>query len=120
MMIKIGDEGSGKVCMDHIERYSTAKDVGLLSKGSAAAGAILKEAGVDPTTITSTIARGAHPGGTAAIGEIVNKNLETEISGLFTADASVFPMAPGAPPILTIIALARRLGRYIEEEFNLK
>jgi choline dehydrogenase-like flavoprotein len=120
MMIKIGDEGSGKVREDHIEKYSTAKDVGLLSKGSAAAGAILTEAGVDPTTITSTIARGAHPGGTAAIGDIVNKNLETKISGLFAADASVFPMAPGAPPVLTIIALARRLGRYIEEEFNLK
>jgi choline dehydrogenase-like flavoprotein len=116
MMIKIGDEGSGRVREEYIEKYSTAKDVGLLAKGSAAAGAILTEAGVDPTTLTSTIARGAHPGGTAAIGEIVDKNLETEISGLFAADASVFPMAPGAPPVLTIVALARRLGRYIGNE----
>ena len=117
IMIKIADEGSGKVREDYIEKYSTAKDVSLLAKGSAAAGAILKEAGVDPNTLTSTIARGAHPGGTAAIGDVVNKNLETEISGLFVADASVFPQAPGAPPVLTIVALARRLGRYIENEF---
>jgi len=117
MMIKIADERSGKVREDYIEKYSTAKDVGLLTKGSAAAGAILKEAGVDPNTLTSTIARGAHPGGTAAIGDVVNKNLETEISGLFVADASVFPRAPGAPPVLTIVALARRLGRYIKNEF---
>ena len=116
IMIKIADEGSGKVREDYIEKYSTAKDVSLLAKGSAAAGAILKEAGVDPNTLTSTIARGAHPGGTAAIGDVVNKNLETEISGLFVADASVFPKAPGAPPVLTIIALARRLARYIENE----
>lgn len=117
IMIKIADERSGKVREDYIEKYSTAKDVSLLAKGSAAAGAILKEAGVDPKTLTSTIARGAHPGGTAAIGEVVNKNLETEISGLFVADASVFPVAPGAPPVLTIVALAKRLGKYIEKEF---
>ena len=117
IMIKIADEGSGRVREDHVEKYSTAKDVSLLAKGSAAAGAILKEAGVDPNTFTSTIARGAHPGGTAAIGDVVDKNLETEISRLFVADASVFPKAPGAPPVLTIVALARRLGRYIENEY---
>ena len=113
MMVKIGDEPSGKVREDHIEKFSTAKDVGLLAKGAAASAAILTEAGVDPKTLTSTIARGAHPGGTAAIGEVVDKNLETEVSGLFVADASVFPWAPGAPPVLTIAALAKRLGNYI-------
>jgi choline dehydrogenase-like flavoprotein len=117
LMIKIGDEGSGKVRDSYIEKYSTAKDVSLLAKGSAVAGTILKEAGVDPTTLTSTIARGAHPGGTAAIGDIVDKNLETEISGLFVADASVFPIAPGAPPVLTIAALAKRLGKHIKNEY---
>ena len=117
LMIKIGDEGSGKVRDNYIAKYSTAKDVSLLAKGSAVAGTILKEAGVDPTTLTSTIARGAHPGGTAAIGDIVDKNLETEISGLFVADASVFPIAPGAPPVLTIAALAKRLGKHIKKEY---
>ncbi|MDD4810502.1 MAG: GMC oxidoreductase, partial [Methanobacterium formicicum] len=43
----------------------------------------------------------------AAVGEVVDKNLETEIENLFVADASVFPRAPGAPPVLTILALAR-------------
>jgi choline dehydrogenase-like flavoprotein len=118
IMVKIADEGSGKVREDYVEKFSTSKDVSLLTRGSAIAGAILKEAGVDPTTLTSTLARGAHPGGTAAIGEIVDKNLETEISGLFVSDASVFPSAPGAPPVLTIVALAKRLGKYLETEFK--
>jgi choline dehydrogenase-like flavoprotein len=117
IMVKIVDESSGKVREDYVEKFSTSNDVSLLTKGSAVAGTILKESGVDPTTLTSTIARGAHPGGTAAIGEVVDKNLETEISGLFVGDASVFPRAPGAPPLLTIVALARRLARYIENEF---
>jgi choline dehydrogenase-like flavoprotein len=117
MMVKIGDESSGKVRKDYIEKYSTSKDLSLLAKGSAVAGAILTESGVDPNTLTSTLARGAHPGGTAAIGDVVDINLETEIEGLFVADASVFPEAPGAPPVLTIVALARRLGRYLAEDF---
>jgi len=117
IMIKISDESCGKVRDDYIEKQNTSKDVSFLAEGSAVAGTILKEAGVKPTTLRSTLARGAHPGGTAAIGEIVDKNLETEISRIFVADASVFPKAPGAPPVLTIVALAKRLGRYLENEF---
>lgn len=116
MMIKIKDEPSGKVTLTEVIKYNTANDVALLAEGSAIAGSILTEAGVDPKTLVSTYARGAHPGGTAAIGQVVNKNLETEIEGLYVADASVFPEAPGAPPILTIIALAKRLSKHLFEE----
>jgi len=42
---------------------------------------------------------------------VLNKNLEIE--GLYVADASVFLEAPGAPPVLTIIALAKRLVKHI-------
>lgn len=115
IMIKIADEPSGKVYRDKIVKCSTSEDVALLAAGSAIAGSILKEVGVDPNTLTSTPARGAHPGGTAAIGDVVDTNLETEVSGLYVGDASVFPSAPGAPPLLTILALARRLGRYLGE-----
>lgn len=116
IMIKIRDEPTGKVYKDRIEKYSTSRDIDLLTSGSAIAGSILKETGVDPTTLTSTPARGAHPGGTAAIGDVVDSNLETDVSGLYVADASVFPNSPGAPPMLTILALARRLGRFIGDE----
>lgn len=118
IMIKIKDEPSGKVTMNEVIKFNTANDVALLAEGSAIAGSILVEAGVDPKTLVSTYARGAHPGGTAAIGQVVNKNLETEIEGLYVADASVFPEAPGAPPILTIIALAKRLAKHLDKKFN--
>lgn len=113
IMVKIKDEPSGKVTMDSVVKNNTLHDVELLSRGSAIAGSILTEAGVDPTTLVSTHPRGAHPGGTAAIGEVVNNNLETEISGLYVADASVFPVVPGAPPVITIMALAKRLAKHI-------
>ena len=116
MMIKIKDEPSGKVTLNKVIKFNTANDVALLAEGSAIAGSILVAAGVDPKTLVSTYARGAHPGGTAAIGQVVDKNLETEIGGLYVADASVFPEAPGAPPILTIIALAKRLAKHLDEK----
>lgn len=118
MMVKIKDENVGRVTDNSVVKINTLRDVKLLSKGSAIAGSILNEAGVDATTLVSTPPRGAHPGGTAAIGEVVDANLETEISGLFIADASVFPKAPGAPPVLTIIALAKRLAKYIIFEYS--
>jgi len=113
MMVKIKDEPSGKVRENKVTKYNTPKDVSLLAEGSAIVGSILTQLGVDPKTLVSTHTRGAHPGGTAAIGRVIDKNLETPVKGLFVADASVLPEAPGAPPILTIIALAKRLSRYI-------
>ncbi|WP_225370029.1 GMC oxidoreductase [Methanobrevibacter arboriphilus] len=89
-------------------KENSEKDVRFIAEGSAVAGAILINSGVDPKSIISTNLRGAHPGGTAAIGEIVDLNLETKIKGLYVSDASVLPKAPGAPPILTILALSKK------------
>ena len=113
LMIKIKDEPSGLVTQDEVVKFNTAEDVALLARGTAIAGAVLTEAGVIPETLVSTYARGAHPGGTAAVGEIVDTNLKTEIDGLYVADASVFPEAPGAPPVVTILALSKRLAKHI-------
>ncbi|MDO5851210.1 MAG: GMC family oxidoreductase N-terminal domain-containing protein [Methanobacteriaceae archaeon] len=113
LMVKIKDENKGTVKNGFIHKGVSSDDIALLSRGTGIAGSILVEAGVDPETIVSTQARGAHPGGTAAIGDIVDSNLMTEVEGLYVSDASVLPVAPGAPPLLTIMALARRLGEYI-------
>lgn len=117
-MIKIGDESSGYVGPENIVKTNSLRDVRFLAEGAALAGAILVEAGVNPDTIVSTHPRGAHPGGTAAIGDVVDENLETSIDGLFVADASVLPTAPGAPPLLTIMALSKRLAKHIIAEYK--
>ena len=115
IMVKIPDDNKGKIVDGEIIKENTIKDVRFIAEGAATAGAILVEAGVDPKTIVSTHLRGAHPGGTAAIGDIVDENLETEYKGLFVSDASVIPEAPGAPPILAILALSKRLSKYLIE-----
>ncbi len=117
IMVKVPDDMVGTVDSEgNVFKFNTIDDIRRLAQGSAAAGAILEKAGVDPTTMTSTVFRGAHPGGTAAIGEVVDKNLKTEIDGLYVSDASVIPVSPGKPPILLILALALRLANHLKEE----
>ena len=46
--------------------------------------------------------------------------LKLKIKGIFIADASVIPQAPGRPPILTVAALAKRLAKIIEKRIEIK
>lgn len=115
MMTKIADESAGKVNIDgSIEKPITAKDRQKFKEGNNLVKEILIKSGADPKSIfTIKQVRGPHPGGTAAIGEVVNRNLETEIKNLFVCDNSALPEAPGLPPILTIIALSKWLSKKI-------
>ena len=44
--------------------------------------------------------------------------METSIKGLYVADASVIERAPGRPPILTIIAIAKSVAKTIIQELK--
>jgi choline dehydrogenase-like flavoprotein len=119
IMVKIADEANGKIYKNgRIEKEITLRDLNLLKEGYNKSVELLKAIGVEPSSISSTPIRGAHPGGTAAIGRVVDKNLQTSVKGLFISDASVIPQAPGRPPILTIIALSKRLSKTIADELN--
>ncbi|WP_223790990.1 GMC oxidoreductase [Methanobacterium spitsbergense] len=118
-MVKIADEANGKIGEEgKIEKKLTQRDLDLLTEGYKKAVELLKAVGVEISSISSTPIRGAHPGGTAAIGKVVDKNLETQVKGLYISDASVIPQAPGRPPILTIAALSKRLSNIIMGEFT--
>ncbi len=113
MMVKIADESTGRVNINgSIEKPITSTDKKKFKEGNQIVKEILIKAGAAPKSIfTIRPIRGPHPGGTAAIGEVVDKNLETEMKNLFVCDNSVFPSAPGLPPILTIIALSKWLSK---------
>jgi choline dehydrogenase-like flavoprotein len=112
MMTKIVDERAGRVYADgKVSKPVTAVDRAKLRKGSDRCREILIKAGADPKSIAVSVVQGAHPGGTAAIGEVVDQNLETEIASLFVCDASVLPIAPGLPPMVTIGALGKYLAK---------
>lgn len=119
IMVKIADEANGLLLDDGtIQKPLKRRDIGLLKEGYDKSVQMLVEAGVDKSSIVSTPIRGAHPGGTAAVGRVVNKSMETEIKGLFVADASVIERAPGRPPILTITAIAKNVAKNIIQEMK--
>lgn len=114
-MTKISDEPVGQVFPDGtISKPITAKDQEKIDQGVAISKAILMQLGVPEKNIfVSKSPQSGHPGGTAAIGTVVDTNLKTEVDQLYVCDASVFPMTTGLPPIVTITALAKRLGKHL-------
>ncbi len=110
LMVKIRDDAGGTVSAGITKRITT-HDAALLAEGASIARRILEQAGADASAFVATPPRGAHPCGTVRIGDALDAELATEIEGLYVADASVLPTAPGAPPIVTIIALAKYLAR---------
>ena len=97
----------------NIEKTLTKLDVDLIKEGYEKAVNILLKLGVKPESIVATSLKGAHPGGTAAIGDVVDNNFETEVKGVYVSDASVIPEAPGRPPILTIVAIAKKVAKIV-------
>lgn len=116
LMIKIRDSGEGRVFPDGtVSKRVTDADRNIFERARDAARRVLIAAGAEPDTLFETSINGAHPLGTAAIGEVVSPTLETRVSGLYVCDASVLPEAPGLPPILTIMALALRLAAHLAD-----
>lgn len=116
LMLKFADTCIGTIDGDGIiEKTLTKVDVDLIKEGYDKAIKILLKLGVLPKSIVATSLKGAHPGGTAAIGEVVNNEFETEIKGVYVCDASVIPEAPGRPPILTIVAIAKKVAKIVNQ-----
>lgn len=113
LMVKIKDEPGGRVNPDgSVSKIDTSVDRATIQRGVDIAEKILMGCGAKNSSITVTSPRGAHPGGTAAIGTVVDKDLKVmKTNNVYVADASVLPQSPGKPPIITIMALAKRLGK---------
>jgi choline dehydrogenase-like flavoprotein len=112
MMTKITDEPSGRVFANgSVSKTVTRADRQKLDEGTRISTEILVKAGAKPDSIRYSVPQGAHPGGTAAIGKVVDSRLMTQIQNLYVCDASVLPQAPGLPPILTLVALGKWLAK---------
>jgi len=114
VMVKIEDEPTGEVKPDSIIKGLSDRDMELLDKGRKEASKILIDAGVDAGTIISTSPRGAHPGGTCV--SLVGPSLETDVESLYISDASILKGPFGIPPMLTIIAMSKRLSAILLEK----
>ena len=114
IMVKIRDDMGGRVNLDGSFSKPLSYDDRLkLDKGTRVAERVLEKAGCEVKDIFYSIDRGAHPGGTARIGQVVDENLKTEIENLYVCDTSVIPEPWGLPPVLTCIGLGKRLAKHL-------
>jgi choline dehydrogenase-like flavoprotein len=112
IMVKAKDELGGKLTdRGGVRKILDDKEKKKLHRGYERAKKILENAGAKNIFRTWYLA--AHPGGTAKIGDLVDSNLETEVENLYVCDCSVIPNPWGLPPVLTIIALGKRLAKHL-------
>ncbi|MDY6905350.1 MAG: GMC oxidoreductase [Thermodesulfobacteriota bacterium] len=113
LMIKMKDEPSGSVNPDGtINKSVTEKDKKTMKTGIDIAREILIKSGTREENIIVTSPRGAHPGGVAAVGKVVDENLKVmNVDNMYVSDSSVFPESLGKPPIVAIMALSKKLAK---------
>jgi choline dehydrogenase-like flavoprotein len=84
-----------------------------IDKGTALSEQILEEAGVMRKSITALKVFAAHQVSSVRIGGLLDNNCETQIKNCYCMDASVIPDEFGQPPVVTIVALAKRLAKHL-------
>ena len=113
LFTKVADSAEGRVEADGTMRKPfNREDLRRANEATLLARDIMVGAGVNPDTIQVVENIGGHPGGTAAVGRVVDRDLAVKgVEGLYVCDASVFPRSPGRPPTLMILALAAEFSR---------
>lgn len=116
IMVKLADENEGGIKNGRINKVLGNKDEERLKQGATICCEMLLKLGVDEENIFFGTVNAGHPGGMLPLTE---KEAETFHNSklpenLFVADASLFPTSLGNPPILTIIAMAKRICRIIK------
>lgn len=114
IMVKIRDEISGEIYRGSaFSKPITARDRARLDTGVGIIRRVFGKAGAREEDIIVLAPLGAHPSASCRIGEVVDGNLATRITGLYCCDASVFPEALGLPVVWTLAALGKRLARHL-------
>lgn len=120
LMIKLKDESIGHVETDRrgtIRKTLTGTDKERLHMYVTLCQEILSRVGIAPqNTFLGTINAG-HPGGMLPLTrqEASNCHSARLPDNLYVADATLLPSSLGNPPILTIIALAKKISRICRE-----
>jgi choline dehydrogenase-like flavoprotein len=118
IMIKLADEPVGWVSGRRIHKTLTDPDRRRLAEGVALATEILGRLGATPEDVALGAVNAGHPGGMLPLTRDSAASFHDDRlpSNVYVADASLFPQSLGNPPILTILAMAKRIGRLLAGE----
>lgn len=119
LMIKLADTCIGSVNGKKIHKTLTGLDKERLQDGVRVCREILGRYGVRENEIFLGTINAGHPGGMLPLTrEQADTFHDPRLpNNLYVADSSLFPGSLGNPPILTIMAMAKRTSKLITERF---
>ena len=119
MMIKLADVCEGNVEGNKINKTLKGLDRERLREGIEICSEILVRYGIKKDDIFLGTVNAGHPGGMLPLTEESAASFHDPRlpENLYVADATLFPGSLGNPPILTIMAMAKRVGKLIGERF---
>ena len=113
IMIKMADASVGSYDGKHLDKPLVDSDWETIARAVDLSYDVLEAVGVPrEKTFFGTLNAG-HPGGCFPLSETEAETLHHDVlpANLYIADASLLPRSMGNPPILTIMALAKRVAR---------
>lgn len=119
LMIKLADTCTGSAEDKKINKTLTEIDKERLQEGVELCREILGRYGIKKDQIFLGTINAGHPGGMLPLTELEAESFHDSRlpENLYVADATLFPESLGNPPILTIMAMAKRVGNIILEKF---
>jgi choline dehydrogenase-like flavoprotein len=119
IMIKLADENVGSVSGRKVDKLLTPGDRSRLDEAVGVATDILAGFGADPHEVFLGTVHAGHPGGMLPLTEASARTMHDDRlpENAYVADATLFPKSLGNPPILTIIAMAKRIAAICAGEF---
>lgn len=117
LMIKLADVEQGDVHHNKMTKMLTPVDNERLLQGVDDCRQILMEMGAKENDIFLGTLNAGHPGGMLPLTQAEAETLHSPLlpDNLYVCDATILPQALGLPPMLTIMALTKRIASIISK-----
>jgi ferredoxin len=113
LMIKLADSSCGSISDGRVKKSLTDRDRETLQEAVALCAEIFRRLGIEREALFFGTINAGHPGGMLPLTEREAQTLHSAQlpPNLYVSDATLLPRSLGNPPILTIAALAKRIGK---------
>ena len=115
IMIKMADEENGRMDGEKVQKKMTDKDWSTMNKAIDLCHEILEKMDIPRDKQFVGLLNAGHPAGMLPLTENEKDTLHNPSlpENLYVADATILPKTMGFPPMLTIMALAKKIASVI-------
>lgn len=120
LMIKLADSEAGDIRDSRISKRLSDQDRARLEEGVRLCTAILGRLGIRADRVFPGTLNAGHPGGMLPLNSRSAESFHDERlpDNVYVADATLFPHSLGNPPILTIVAMAKRVSSLCRDRWG--